>query len=226
MKTSSAKNNSKRIKAKINPKRIKTKIKNPNRVNLRRQQIIDGAIKVFTEKGFHNATTKEIAKAAGITEGTLYNYVQSKEDIIYIVYDYITSILRSDLEKAIALEKDPKKRLRAALLQNLKSINEHQDIILFMYQESGYLDRESLYAILSRETEYIELFESLLHEYLGEEITNSTKVKITADLLSYIPVIITIRRWSLKRRFQSVESVIDDIISFILHGIQFIPTKK
>lgn len=226
MKTSSAKNNSKRIKTKINPKRIKTKIKNPNRVNLRRQQIIDGAIKVFTEKGFHNATTKEIAKAAGITEGTLYNYVQSKEDIIYIVYDYITSILRSDLEKAIALEKDPKKRLRAALLQNLKSINEHQDIILFMYQESGYLDRESLYAILSRETEYIELFESLLHDYLGEEITDSAKVRITADLLSYIPVIITIRRWSLKRRFQSIESVIDDIISFILHGIQFIPTKK
>ena len=212
--------------AKINPKRIKTKIKNPNRVNLRRQQIIDGAIKVFTEKGFHNSTTKEIAKAAGLTEGTLYNYVQSKEDIIYIVYDHITSILRNDLEKAIALEKDPKKRLKAALLQNLKSINEHQDIILFMYKESGYLDKESLYAVLARETEYIELFESLLHNYLGEEIPDNTKVKITADLLSYIPVIITFRRWSLKRRFQSIESVIDDIISFILHGIQFIPKSE
>lgn len=208
---------------KINKRHIKTKIKNPKRVNLRRQQIIDGAIKVFTGKGFHNATTKEIAKAAGITEGTLYNYVQSKEDIIYIVYDYITSILRSDLEKAIALENDPQKRLKAALLQNLKSINEHQDIILFMYKESGSLDKESLYSVLARETEYIELFESLLHDYLGETVADKSKVKITADLLSYIPVIITFRRWSLRRRFESIESVIDDIINFILHGIQFVP---
>jgi len=192
-------------------------------VQARRQQIIDGAIKVFTGKNFHSATTKEIAKAAGITEGTLYNYVQSKEDIIYIVYDYITGILRSDLEKAILLESDPRKRLKAALLQNLKSINEYQDIILFMYKESGSLDKESLYSVLARETEYIEFFESLLRDYLGESVTEESKIKITADLLSYIPVIITFRRWSLKRRFESIESVVDDIINFILHGIQFVP---
>ncbi len=208
---------------KISQKHIKTKIKNPNRVHLRRQQIIDGAIKVFTGKGFHNATTKEIAKAAGITEGTLYNYVQSKEDIIYIVYDYITGILRNDLEKAISRERDPRKRLKAALLQNLKSINEYQDIILFMYKESGSLDKESLYSVLARETKYIEFFESLLKDYLGDSVTDESKIKITADLLSYIPVIITFRRWSLKRRFESIDSVVDDIINFILHGIQFVP---
>ncbi len=203
-------------------KQIKTKIKNPNRVQLRRQQIIDGAIKVFTGKGFHNATTKEIAKAAGITEGTLYNYVQSKEDIIYIVYDYITGILRSDLEKTISLESDPRKRLKTALLQNLKLINEYQAIILFMYKESGSLDKESLYSVLARETEYIEMFESLLKDYLGDSVADKSKIKITADLLSYIPVIIAFRRWSLRRRFESIEIVIDDIINFILHGIQFV----
>ena len=67
---------------KIKPKKIKTKIKNPKRVNLRRQQIIDGAIKVFTAKGFYNATVREIADESGITEGTLYNYIRCKEDII------------------------------------------------------------------------------------------------------------------------------------------------
>jgi AcrR family transcriptional regulator len=207
-------------------KRIKTKIKNPDRVQLRRQQIIEGAIKVFTEKGFHNSTTKEIAKTAGITEGTLYNYVRSKEDIIYIVYDYITGLLRSDLAKAISRESDPKKRLKAALLQNLKSINEYQNIILFMYKESGSLDKESLYSVLARETEYIEMFESLLMDYLGDSVKDNSKIKITADLLSYIPVIITFRRWSLKRRFDSIETVIDDIINFILHGIQFAPETE
>ena len=72
----------------IQEKRIETKIKNPKRINMRRKQIIKGAIEVFTAKGFNNSTTKEIALAAGVTEGTLYNYVRSKEDIIFIVYDY------------------------------------------------------------------------------------------------------------------------------------------
>ena len=216
----------KKAASKLTRKRVKTKIKNPDRVLLRRQQIIEGAIKVFQTKGFHNATTKEIAREAGITEGTLYNYVQSKEDIIYIVYDYITGLLRSELQKAISQETNPKKRLKAALLQNLKSINEYQDIILFMYKESGSLDKESLYSVLARETEYIEMFESLLQDYLGDSVTDKSKIKITADLLSYIPVIITFRRWSLKRRFESLESVIDDIIAFILHGIQFAPAAE
>jgi AcrR family transcriptional regulator len=64
-------------------KTIKTKIQNPKRISLRRKQIIQGAIKLFTVKGFYNSTTKEIADAAGMTEGTLYNYIRCKEDIIY-----------------------------------------------------------------------------------------------------------------------------------------------
>ena len=95
-----------------------------------------------------------------------------------------------------------------------------------MYKESGSLDKESLYSVLARETEYIEMFESLIQDYLGDSVSDKSKIKITADLLSYIPVIITFRRWSLKRRFESMESVIDDIINFILHGIQFIPKSK
>lgn len=206
---------------KLKPKKIESKIKNPKRINLRRQQIIKGAIKVFTAKGFYNATVREIADESGITEGTLYNYIRSKEDIIYIVYDYITDILRKDLENAIADIDDPKERLKAALLQNLKSIDQYQDIILFLYKESAALDRESLYTILARETRYIEMFEELIEEYLHGRNLNAIKIKIGADLLSYIPVIITFRRWSLRRRYESMDTVIDGILDFILHGIEF-----
>lgn len=213
------------MKAKLNPvqeRRIESKIKNPKRISLRRKQIIKGAIEVFTTKGFHNSTTKEIALAAGVTEGTLYNYVRSKEDIIYIVYDYITQILRNDIEKAIAGVKDPEERLKAALLQNLKTINEYQDIIMFVYKESNSLDKESLYAVLARETGYIEMFEELLTEYFRGKKIDPTKIKLSADLLCYIPVIVTFRRWSLKRRFTSMDTVIPGILDFILHGIEFV----
>lgn len=45
-------------------------------------QILDGAAHVFAEKGFHKATTKDIAKAAGVAEGSIYNYFASKHDLL------------------------------------------------------------------------------------------------------------------------------------------------
>ena len=47
----------------------------------RRQQILDAAREVFTERGFARATTAEIARTAGIAEGTIYNYFGSKRDL-------------------------------------------------------------------------------------------------------------------------------------------------
>jgi len=48
----------------------------------RRKQILDAATKVFAEKGFHRATIKDIARVAGIADGTIYTYFASKTDVL------------------------------------------------------------------------------------------------------------------------------------------------
>jgi len=48
----------------------------------RRTQILDAATKVFAEKGFERATIKDVAKAAGVADGTIYNYFKSKPDLL------------------------------------------------------------------------------------------------------------------------------------------------
>jgi len=212
--------------AKTKHKVVKTRIKNVSLIDRRRKQIIDGALRAFTAKGFHKATVREIARESGLTMGSLYNYIRSKEDIIFIVYDYITRVLRDQMTAAIEGIEDPKQRLKAALWQNLKAVNEHQDIIMFLYKESSALDRESLHSVLARETEYIELFESLLRGYFEGKKVDETRVRIAADLMSYIPVIVTFRRWSLRQRFESMDIVMKNILDFVLHGIDFIPALK
>ena len=212
-------------KSKIVKKEVKTRIKNANLIDSRRKQIIKGAIKVFTAKGFHSATVREIAEESGLTMGSLYNYIRSKEDIIYMVYDHITRILSGEVEKAIAGVSDPKERLKAALRQNLNSIYRYQDVVMFIYKASTFLDRERLHEVLARETEYIELFEDLLREYFKENEVNEIRLRAAADLLTYIPVIVTFRRWSLRRRFDSMDTVLKAILDFVLHGIEFVPEE-
>jgi AcrR family transcriptional regulator len=52
----------------------------------RRQQILDAAREVLSKKGFDNGTTAEIAQTAGIAEGTIYNYFDSKRDLLIAIF--------------------------------------------------------------------------------------------------------------------------------------------
>lgn len=53
----------------------------------RREQILNAATQVFAEKGFHRATIKDVAQAAGVADGTIYNYFQNKTALLMGLMD-------------------------------------------------------------------------------------------------------------------------------------------
>lgn len=55
-----------------------------------RTQIIGAAIEVISEKGFQKTTVRQIARAAGIADGTIYNYFKNKDDILMAIISQIT----------------------------------------------------------------------------------------------------------------------------------------
>ena len=74
----------------MNKKReVKSSVKDESLIEKRREQMIRGAVKLFKEKGFHRTTTREIAKEAGFSIGTLYEYIRTKEDVLY--FSFVTA---------------------------------------------------------------------------------------------------------------------------------------
>lgn len=74
----------------------KTAARRERRIAARREQILDAAAKVFAEKGFHAATTREIADAADVSEGTIYNYFASKEDLLFGIMGRLVELASFD----------------------------------------------------------------------------------------------------------------------------------
>jgi AcrR family transcriptional regulator len=73
----------------------------------RQQQIRDAALQVFAQKGFAHATTAEIARTAGVSEGTIYNYYKDKHDLlISIIRTYIDTELFTHLAQESRSTKD------------------------------------------------------------------------------------------------------------------------
>lgn len=207
---------------KVHGKEVQANIKNARLIDLRRKQIIEGAMQVFAAKGFHGASVREIADAAGLTMGTMYNYVRSKEDILYIVYDFMTTILTEGLRKTIEDTEDPREKISAALRHNMELIYQYQDVIMFLYREAGNYDRESVRAVLAQETKYIEVFEELLRLHFAGRKINEARLKMAADILSYLNVILVLRGWSLRRRYKSMDDVVSGILEFVEHAIEIV----
>ena len=89
----------------------------------RREQILLGAAQVFSEKGFHKATTKQIARAAGISEGTIYNYFDNKRDLLLAMLEVIGTQPFKVVVEAHAHD-TPKAFLRAVLSERFQLLQQ------------------------------------------------------------------------------------------------------
>jgi AcrR family transcriptional regulator len=196
---------------------IQTVVRNRELVDQRHEQIVRAASRVFISRGYHRGTVREIAEAAGLSLGSLYSYIQTKEDILYLVFDKLTTTLRQNIRRAIDGIEDPVEQLRAALRANLETTAQYQDEILLMYQETKSLDRESLHAVLSREAEYVGFFEDILKAGYARGVFRGDP-RLSADVIAYLCSILALRRWNLRRRFTSDE-VLEGVIAFILRGL-------
>jgi AcrR family transcriptional regulator len=98
----------------------------PKVVEDRREQIIDAAMRVFSQKGFTRATNKDIAREAGITPGLIYHYFESKEALLKVVIEERSplKIFRSLPPQALALS--PEVFLRFLLKQALDVVEGEQ----------------------------------------------------------------------------------------------------
>jgi TetR/AcrR family fatty acid metabolism transcriptional regulator len=88
-------------------------------ISARRNQILDGATKMFAEKGFHPTTIKDIAREAGIADGTIYNYFENKTALMLGILDRMNESDRRDQDFSQFTEGDFRSFMTAYLRHRL-----------------------------------------------------------------------------------------------------------
>jgi AcrR family transcriptional regulator len=184
----------------------------------RRAQLVGAAIRAFAEKGFHATTVRDIGRVSGLTQGTIYNYVRSKEDILFLVCDRIVTEYQDSVRRALEVEGDAIARLKAALHGIVGVMHQHQDTILLLYHESHNLDRRSLRTILASVHDFIESFQQLLAQAHKEKRLHIKDLRLSANIVTYLPTMLALRRWALPKDLTS-EQIIEDTVSFMLRGL-------
>jgi AcrR family transcriptional regulator len=102
----------------------------PKVVEDRRDQLIDAAMRVYSQKGFTRATNKDIAREAGITPGLIYYYFESKEALLKAIIETRSPAQLMTTLPPQALELPPQLFLRMLILRALSIIESEQLIQL------------------------------------------------------------------------------------------------
>src|SRR5215831_18093570 len=86
----------------------------------RRQQILEAALAIFAERGFETATNKDITEQAGVNQGLIYFYFESKADVFFAAFEYHARQVMTQLDEVFAQEWD--EDTAAGLTRLLKGI--------------------------------------------------------------------------------------------------------
>ncbi|MBS4175393.1 TetR/AcrR family transcriptional regulator [Bacillus sp. FJAT-49736] len=206
-------------------RQVHASVKDERLVKMRRNQMIRGAVALFKQKGFHRTTTREIAQAAGFSIGTLYEYIRTKEDVLYLVCDSIYDQVRERLQ-GMDVDKGTLDSLKLGIAHYFKIMDEMQDEVLVMYQEAKSLSKDALPYVLKKELEMVGMFETIIRRCIdnGELVMNEEHI----DLLSH-NIFVQGQMWGFRRWALGKSYTIDDYIKvqtdLLFTGIEQYQTK-
>ena len=96
----------------------------------KRDRILRAAIDVFARNGYFNAKVSEIAKAAGVADGTIYLYFDGKEDLLISVFREHTRSYLKSLERDLANVNRAEERMRIAIKHHLDALGRDRSLAI------------------------------------------------------------------------------------------------
>lgn len=201
-------------------RQVQAYVKDEQLIEKRRDQMIKGAVSLFKEKGFHRTTTREIAREAGFSIGTLYEYIRQKEDVLYLVCDTIYDQVYSRLKEDIDTKEGTVESLIKAIKTYFYVVHDMQDEVLVMYQEAKSLSKDALPYVLKKELEMTNLFKQMIKTCVntGELKLTEQQCELLANNIVVQGEMWAFRRWTLQKHY-TLEQYIEFQTDLITHGM-------
>jgi AcrR family transcriptional regulator len=200
------------------PREAGTSIKNPILVRERRAALVRAAIDVFSAKGYHASRVADVAQAAGISQGTVYNYVGSKEDLLYMVCEDHLRGYERIVASAMAKVTEPRERLEALLRATIEAIFSYRKHYIVMLRELHLVERERRRAFMRLAAEQRKICEDILCDIAQQDGFDVGNSLITANLMIFLPSFIISRGWDLRGKVSDEETA-DTLVAFMRRGL-------
>ncbi len=181
--------------------------------------ILRAAIKVFARSGFFNSKVADVAREAGVADGTVYLYFKNKDDILVSIFNHVMEEALARGRASLAEIDDPVEKLKRVIKRHLERFEDDRDLAVVFQVElrssSKFMEQFSA----TKVTEYLELIRTAIDEGQKRGVfRQGLNTKIVAKVLfGALDEMVT--NWVLTRRRYSLTAMADQIVDIIFNGI-------
>lgn len=199
-------------------KEVATQIKNKELVKERRRQIVDAAVPLFVERGYHKTTTRALAQATGLSIGSMYEYITTKDDVLYLVCMAIHAEVEHGVKQALDRPLEGRAALAEVIREYFMVCDRMSDHVLLMYQVTHFLPSKWQEKVLEAELRITDIFIQAIKE-LERRSTLPELDDATMNLMGHNISVLghtwTFRRWYFAKNF-TIEQYIQQQTDFIM----------
>ncbi len=157
-----------------------------------RDDILDAAARIFSQKGFHAASMQDIAEAVNLKKGSLYYHVSSKQEILLALLDEALDLLIDRIGKVTRMPLLPDEKLRLSMVTYLQTLLERKDLAAILLIEYRSLDSAFLARHIPRRDRLEKLWKDMIREGIENGVFNDNDPGfITRSLLGMLNWTIT-----------------------------------
>ncbi|WP_292442582.1 TetR/AcrR family transcriptional regulator [Mesorhizobium sp.] len=167
-------------KAALEMEAVPATIKNPERLMRRRAELIEVATRLFLENGFHNTSIREIVRACSFNLASLYMYVSSKEDILFLVAQDLMSNIAEELANTKLSSSSPRKSLELGFSSYCYIVDKWRRQIRLLYREVGRLPPEMRSRVLGTVADVVSFFETIVEDGIKQQVFRKVPARVTA----------------------------------------------
>lgn len=184
----------------------------------RDREVLDAAAKVFYERGYANASVQDVADALGILKGSLYHYIDTKEDLLYRLLEETQRDVHSILDEVAALDGlDALERLRLYVRRQVEFNIENLAKVSVFYHDLQRLSPDRRASIVARRRQHEAFVVELIEELQREGRADASLDSHVLSRCLFATIIWTYRWYNPKR--DSRDDVVDLCATFALAGI-------
>jgi len=183
------------------------------------EAILRSAIKVFAQKGYFNSKVADIAKEAGIADGTVYLYFKSKDEILHSIFDRAMEEFIAEGKREIADIEEPDRRLRRIAQLHLEKLGADRDLaIVFQVELRGstkFMEEFSGGGF----AEYLDIIRQTIAEGQKTKIFRADLKPITAAKILYGALDEMVTNWILSKRAYPLAPMADEVLKVFFGGV-------
>ncbi|WP_088103634.1 TetR/AcrR family transcriptional regulator [Halalkalibacter urbisdiaboli] len=146
-----------------------------------KERIIESALLLFEENGFHAVTVDKIVQASGTSKGGFYHNFKSKDELLYTIHDSFINYILDKAQDAYERYESPAERLFEVIKSFVMMFELFRPHVTVFYQESLYLSEEYFHTIKIKRRRYKEIMFRIIEEgVLSGEFRKEIPIPITS----------------------------------------------